>query len=163
VQSACIDANVLIWGVIKESRIGEENKISLAEHLFEWIQKHSISVIVPTIVITEALIHVPHEKRIEALNQINRDFMVAQFSPNAALFCAKFIKDRIGEGKLGSLKDRIGYLSREVVKMDAQIISIAKTEGVNCIFSEDPNLKKLAEGIISVIGINDIDYQRHLF
>lgn len=54
----CLDSNILVWGIRKDSTPGQEAKIKFAEELFSNIADEKHSIIIPAICVAEASIGV---------------------------------------------------------------------------------------------------------
>lgn len=129
-----IDANVLIaWSTEKE---GSLTKARL-DRLFEEVSDVGGTLIVPTPSLAEFLVRTD-EATSDFLAGLERRraFRVASFDRRAAFECSLLDKAALGQGdKKGGRKD-----SWQKVKVDRQIVAIARAQNAGLIISDDGGL-----------------------
>jgi predicted nucleic acid-binding protein len=143
----CIDSNIIIWGIKKQSSEGQEEMIGRAESFFRKVDEFNDFVIVPSIVIAEILAPEPIEIRAKYLEVINKSFIVAPFDTRAALKYAEIMNGRFETVKKIADEENI---PRQKMKADHMIIAIAIVNNANCIYSTDNGLKSFAKGYINI-------------
>jgi predicted nucleic acid-binding protein len=118
------------------------------EHLIENLQREEAKIIVPTPSLAEVLVGA-EEAGPEFLHIIgkSRHFRVIAFDERAAVEFAA----RQAERKASGLKAPAA--TRAKAKFDDQIVAIAAVEGASIIYSDDPDIRKLAAPRFEVKGI----------
>jgi hypothetical protein len=112
-------------------------------------------IVIPSPALSELLIGVGHSRK-QILHDLthNPKFLIAPFDTRAALelaLMAEAIRKETGK-KRG---DAGGTWAK--VKFDWQIVAIAKVCNVSTIYSEDPDIRKLATGVgIGVKSVSDL-------
>jgi predicted nucleic acid-binding protein len=143
----CVDSNIIIWGIKKQSSKGQEEMIERAEIFFRKVDEYKDFIIIPSIVLAEILAPEPAAYRAKYLEIINNSFIIANFDTRAALKYAEIMNGRFEEVKqIASEAD----IPRQKMKADHMVISIAIVNGANCIYSTDNGLKTFAKGYIDV-------------
>jgi predicted nucleic acid-binding protein len=124
------------------------------DHLVSELEEAHAKIIVPTPALSE-LLTIAGPNYVQYLNEINGRscFKVADFDQRAAIEAALRMADAI------KAKDkRSGTLSPlQKIKFDRQIVAIAKVENVKVIYSDDKDIKALAEQCgIAVVRVEDL-------
>ena len=130
-KTVCIDTQILIWGVRKQSTAGQEAMISRAEVFFEFLEKSNARVIIPSVCVGEFLTGIPEEKQAAVLDTLQGKFRIVDFDPVAAALAAKFWQDRKQILSPGS------SASRDVIKADFQILATAVTRKASILYTHD--------------------------
>lgn len=144
----CLDSMVLVWGIKKSPTVGQESMVRLAEHFFDWADRHEHELIIPTVVLAEVLAPEPPDKREQYLHVIEEAFLVKNFDIRAALKYAQMLHSRFEEVKNLATEQNV---TRQRMKIDHIIIATAMVNNANAIVSYDTPLKKFSEGFINVI------------
>ena len=131
----CIDTNILIWGVRKESTEGQEDNIVFAEYFLKSLYKKGNSVIIPTPVIAELLSPIPNELRPKLLNKITELGISSSFDLGASLKYASLFnsvkKHEVQKFKTDSEK------SRNAMKVDLMILAIALVNRCDVLYTNN--------------------------
>jgi predicted nucleic acid-binding protein len=118
------------------------------DYLIAKLQRDRAKIIVPTPSLAEVLVHAeqagPDFLRIIGSS---RHFRIVAFDERAAVEFAARQADRKAAGIKSSGQ------TRAKAKFDDQIVSIAAVESATVIYSDDPDIKKLAGSRFDVIGI----------
>jgi predicted nucleic acid-binding protein len=152
----CIDTHVLIWGIKRDSSPSQKFMIGRTVNFLEWLQNKQNQVIVPAPVLGEFLMRVPTEKHQVITSEIQSKFMVLPFDANAASLFAQVWQKNKNNGL--PAEDS----TREKMKTDSMIVAIAVANKASILYSEDPGLKKFAEGFINISNIPSIHRQLRL-
>ena len=116
-------------------------------YLLSELQKARATIVIPAPVIAEILVHAgaagPEWLRILTTS---RYFRPAPFDALAAVECAAMSQKRLGAGKLTGQE-------RAKAKFDEQIVAIGRIERVATIYSDDADIRRLADENTRVIGI----------
>lgn len=149
----CIDSQILIWGIKKQSSDGQEDMIKRAEHFFRWVDKEKHDILIPTVVIAEILAPEPKEKYSEYMDQINENFMIGEFNTMCAIRYADLLY-----GKFGDLKQLMhnNGIRKEKMKADFMVLATALAYKAKTLYTNDQGLLKIAKGHIQVANIPEL-------
>ncbi|RIV17702.1 hypothetical protein DYU11_31155 [Fibrisoma montanum] len=156
-----IDTHTFIWGVKKESSVGQEFMIPKTLRFFDYLWEDGYNIIIPTPVLGEALVPIPLDEHYKVLSKINRRMMLASYDPQSAAIFADMYNSFKKNDELNEYK-KLHAVPRERVKIDYMIAAIAKTYKAECIYSQDPHITKFAGSFIDVKCIPDIPYQTEI-
>ncbi len=121
------------------------------EHLIATLEQQRTKVIIPTPVLSEVLVRAGDAAPayLEELNRSAR-FRIASFDTRAAVELAALTREALDAGD-----KRDGSTAPwQKIKIDRQIIAIARTEGAATIYSDDDDIQRLGQRSgIEVIGI----------
>lgn len=148
-ECVCLDTHILIWGIKEECKKGQEDMISKAKAFLKWLDDEKIKPLIPTVVLGELLMPIPSEKHNEYISIFQNNFLIVSYDVAAASCFAKIWHSKIDNKTIEKIKTD-HKLSRSEIKADLQIVAIAVTQKVSCIYSYDSNVKKFAEGYIEV-------------
>lgn len=148
----CIDSQIIIWGIKKQSHPSQSHLIPQALNFFEMLAENNDKILLPTPIISEILAPVPANEHSNILNLLDKRFQIAPFDNMAALKCAELINLALTD------LEKIEYAKEHAVpknkmKYDVMIAAIAITRRAFCIYSNDEDMKKFAAGQISVINM----------
>lgn len=113
-------------------------------------------IVIPTPVLSEVLTVSDPDKIQSILNRLDRVacFRFADFGRRAAVENAMI--ERMSKTKQKKTKSLLG--NRQKLKIDRQIVAIAKVEGVTLIYSDDQDIQKLGPKFgVDVKGLADVD------
>jgi len=158
VSLVCLDTHILIWGIKGECKPGEERMIAQAKKFLQWLDDEKKNIIIPSIVISELLLPVPVEEHNKLLNLIQKKFIVSSFDSLAAQAFAKIWQSKKNDGSVERLKTDY-KLTKTHLKIDCQIVAIAYTNQVDCIYSHDEDMQKFAQGFVDVKPMQEFAIQ----
>jgi predicted nucleic acid-binding protein len=148
------DASFLILMLDEEAaanqgtpRLGE--RIDL---LLDQLSKSRSKILIPTPALSEFLA----KADVAILDKIHAtsSFVIAPFDERAAIEAAEMTKNSIRER---DKKDPVFAGTWSKIKFDRQIVAIAKVEGVDAIYSTDPDVEKHAKKVgLPCYGIVDL-------
>ncbi len=148
-QLVCLDTHILIWGIKGEVTPGQEEMVEIAQAFIQHLYSEKIKAMIPAVVVAELLMKATDEnQRLELINLFNKKFRVAPFDSMAA-FRFSEIWQKNHENK--SEED-----TRDKVKFDCQIVSIAVANQAKCIYTYDNGLSKFAKGFIQTEKMPDL-------
>lgn len=155
-RKICFDTNIVIWGIKNECTEGQEDLKEKAKNYINFLNKDSsVKIIIPVIVISEAMIKIPYDKRLDFIHLLQKSFEISVYDIACSLRFAE-----VWDKKKGIDKSITNF--RDEVKADYQILATALVNSAHCIITHDKNLQKFAEGIISATEIPDIPHQPSL-
>lgn len=151
----CLDTHVLIWGIKKQYAVGQKDKVELASRFLEYLEEEKIIAYIPVPVISELLAPVDPSEYNAFLEVIHNRFRVIPVDEIAAIECAKIWHSKREDEELRLYRNENG-ITREKMKFDFQIAAVAITRRCECIYSEDPHIKKFVGDLIEVKSIPEI-------
>lgn len=121
------------------------------DFLIATLQRDKAKIIIPTPALGELLVKAQQAAPAWlAILHKSRHFRIAGFDEMAAVEFAATQAARVASGQ------KIEGAKRPKAKFDDQIVAIATIEGVNVIYSDDADIRKLAGSRFDVIGIADL-------
>lgn len=145
----CIDTHILIWGVQKVANSSQANKIQQSERFIQWLEENGHDIAVPAPALAEFLTGLTDDKANVIQGICIKRFKIMPFDTAAA---SKYAE--IYQGKKSVIPN-----NRNLLKADCMIIAVAVTINADCIYSDDEDLKKVAEGFIEVRPVPEIPFQ----
>lgn len=147
----CLDTHILVWGIKGQADPGQENQILRSKALLKALEARNDKIVIPSPVLAEFLIGVPHDKLQSIPPQLNK-FEVAPFDAKAAwIFAQIWTEKNMGRTLSEDIKQELSGITRKTIKFDCQIVSIAVSCGANVIYSHDSGVKLFADGKIKVL------------
>jgi predicted nucleic acid-binding protein len=145
----CFNTHVVIWGIQKVASPEQEDMLFKAEALIATCDEKKHQIIIPSLVFGEVLMGIPPEEHPAFISLMHKKLRVIPFDVKAAALFAKMWR------KWSETKDYPNSLdgkrpSRDKIKIDYMIAATAKANNAECIYTEDPGLKKFAEEYIRV-------------
>lgn len=128
----------------------EDEEHTLAVRLVNQLKGKKVEIFLPIPVIQELLICVENlDEREKLYKGIAKYFRIADYSIHAAQHLLSLLD-------LSKMKEYCQDGStRDHIRTDVQIISIALVNDAGCIYSSDPHFKKIADGKIEIINYLD--------
>ncbi len=155
---ACIDTNILLWGVKKQSSEGQEERIGQAIAFLKELHEKRVKTIVPSPVIAEVLTRSTKDERRAFLKDIAGKFRIAPFDTLAAVKFSEIFSDRLNNEIIKQYRKEY-QTPRGKMKFDLQIIAIALVQNADVIYSNDPDMTRFGEGLIRVEKMPNIPHQ----
>ncbi len=148
----CLDTQYFIWGVLQQSRPSQVEQIAPAVEFFRWLDENNSTIIVPTPLVTELLMGAEPDERAKILSVLEGEFSVREFDMLSAKNAADIwnLKKRAGviEELVKQGKSKGDLSVRSKIKIDTQILAIAMAAGATVLYTNDEELKTLADGFI---------------
>lgn len=121
------------------------------EFLLATLHREKAKIIIPTPALAEVLVKAQEgaAERLKILSS-SRQFVLAPFDVLAAVEHAAMQIQRIGAGRIAKGS------ARAKAKFDDQIIAIARVHQASIIYSDDPDIRQLAQPNIEVVGISGL-------
>jgi predicted nucleic acid-binding protein len=140
---ACLDTNILIWGIRSYSNPGQENLIEDSKALLEKLEKEKDRVIIPSPVIFEYLLGIGDRSILAKIqNELSKRFEIAPFDNLAAHICADiWLEKNNGQSVAPELQK---FAPKAFLKVDCQIVSIAVSRNAEIIYTHDSRKSLLA-------------------
>lgn len=154
----CVDTQILIWGVRREATAGQEDMIGKAVRYFEHLDTNKDTILVPTIVLSEFLVHIPKKSTGAVLGALQRRFMIAPFDAPAAAIAADIWREKLDTVR-AMKQDGVIHAT---IKADVHILATALARNASCIVTYDSWLVKLAEGRLSASEMPKLASQTEL-
>lgn len=144
----CIDSHVFIWAIKKQASEHDIHRLKEAEEFLKWIDEAEHILMVPTVVLAECLSQEPLEKQSAIMKIAHETCVVLNFDVIAALKYAQVLN--LEKFQIAKAKAKTEGVAREQMKIDYLIVCCALANGVQRIYSHDPDIYKFAEGLIDV-------------
>lgn len=140
----CFDTQIIIWGIKNEATEGQEENIDKAKSLLKKCQEENIRIIIPSIVLAEAIVPLSSARSVEFTNRISKITRIYPFDTGAAI---KF--SQIWKKCLHLAKEKDDF-NRTKMKADTMILAIALANKADCLYTEDKGLSNIAGDFIQV-------------
>ena len=151
-KRACLDNNILIWGLRGVASPGQENFPGRAESLIAELDDSRAEMLVPAIVVAKFLAGVPKERHEPLLRVLNLHFQLPPFDTRAAVVAAQLFRD--ASESHPRLRDTLRAadpaMTNVKYKADMMILAIAVSRKVDVIYTHDSGLKKLAAELTDI-------------
>jgi predicted nucleic acid-binding protein len=142
----CLDTHILIWGIKGESNPEQTQMVrSAKKFLYDLQQQKEVQVMIPAVVVGELLMPIPIEQHAHFIKLLGKSFQIPPFDVAAARIFAE-----IWQSKKSIRQELNGEMGREHMKVDCQIVAIAKVNKAECIYSYDHGLTKFSDGYVPI-------------
>lgn len=140
----CVDTQVLIWGIKRQSTPNRVAMIERAEFFIEECRRTKTIIMIPSVVLAEFLAGYSAIDRPEIEKRVAANFFIAPFDAPAAAIAAdiwskKAERQRV-QAALGT--------TRETIKADIQIVATAIAHKARRLLSEDGGVQAFSIGRI---------------
>jgi len=146
-KAVCVDTHIIIWGIKEESTSGQEDQVVRAKLLLDELDSKKVPVIIPSVVLAELLMRIPRSEHQQFIHKLEKRFIISPFDGKASS-----VFGNLWQTKNGVRKDE-PECTRDHLKADLMILSIAIAENTKQIFSSDPHIQRAAQGIINCTDI----------
>lgn len=162
VDVVCLDTQIIIWGIKKQSIPAQTEMIYKSARLIQNLKESRAKILIPTPVIFELLLPIVADKREKFLSFMNRNFMVIPFDAKSAVFASRIRQEKMDAAMKEAVKGDAN-ITRNHIKVDCMIVAAAYVYGASIIYSHDDHVTKFASGYIPVEKIPDMPFQAPLF
>lgn len=156
----CIDTHILIWGIQRFARSGQEEQKDRAHALLVQLEKEKAIIVVPSIVIGEFLFGLPIEQHPRFQDMISRRFVVVPYDLPAAMQFARIMREKKTADEIEVLMG--AGATRAALKADAMIIATALSVKASGIYGHDRHMRRLCESFIPFHDIDTLSLQTAL-
>ncbi|HMR81721.1 MAG TPA: hypothetical protein PKE30_01265 [Niabella sp.] len=144
-----VDSNIFIWGIRGVSSPSQTSYIQQAKNFFTWVDSNKWGILLPAPMLSEILSPVPPQDHQSILSLIDSRFIVAPFDVAASHKCAELLNRSFRQPDL--IQYRLdNAVPKQKMKYDCMIASICITRRIHILYSNDPDMKKFADGQIDV-------------
>jgi hypothetical protein len=151
----CIDSNIFIWGIRGVSAPGQEDMIKRAKNFISWVESKNLNILLPAPMMAEVLSPVPVNNHTQILSLLGSRFLVTPFDAPAASKCAELLYKSFTQPDL--IKYRLdNAVPKQKMKYDCMIVATCIVKRVDCLYSNDADLKKFADNQIDVQPLPDL-------
>ena len=150
----CIDTHILVWGVRGVAEPGQEVMVERAEHFFGKCQEDGVKVLLPALVLAELVAGTPPEVATALARTMQQRFMIAPFDARAAEEFGHMWRRWKENHPDGNVRE--GESTRQKFRIDHMILATAITRGAWCIYSHDPDLRRLSDKRIEVLELPEM-------
>jgi hypothetical protein len=130
----CLDTTVTIMGI--KGTGGDEAAIERSKALIQSLRKSKVSIVLPTVVMSETLVRVPFADHRAFMDQLQKSFIVVPFDTAAASQFANLWnihKNHVFARDAKKDPER----TRAMLKADCMIIATAMAVGAECIYTHN--------------------------
>lgn len=161
-QAVCLDTMIVIWGIKGECEGGQEPERDRAMAYVSQLRRDRVQVIIPSVVIGEALVRVPLEDHTPLIqNILERKFIIAPVDLRISTMYARIWRTKSDDGTIAALKQDPA-MTRRILKFDCLIAAAAAVWEVGYLCSNDNNVRRFGEGYINVQRLIDIPVQMNI-
>jgi predicted nucleic acid-binding protein len=150
----CIDTMIVIWGVQKKARPGQEQMV---ERTSRWLRSLPANerLMIPSVAVAEYLQHFKGVEKATQLKALEQVFFVSALDLASAALASELIAK--------APKEAMKHLPRETIKSDCYILATAIVHGAALLVTENrDDFVKLAGGRIRVEGVPEVPEQLNL-
>ena len=148
-KSILIDNMVVSWGIRGEANPEQEHLIEWTRRFIQQCEADGTRIFIPAPVVAESLLRVPLEEHELITATYARHFRVLPLDLAAAREFARIWTQR--EPGIRAADLRGGATPRKgIYRFDCQLVAIAISRKLNCIYSHDADVVRFAGGEIDV-------------
>lgn len=156
----CIDSNVAIWGIKKQSSSGQSYMVEKTTKFIGKLEDEGYEILIPSVVLAEILPVESPENRIEILRKIQSNFRIGNFNSYTAKIFAELFGNDYKAQKEFSIENRINY---NKLKIDYMIIATAIENMCNCIITNNiKDFAQFSQSRIKLIEVQEVAFQTRL-
>lgn len=152
----CLDTNVIIWGVKGEYSSDQDEMVGRSKRLLRRLKEEKHTLVVPAIVLAEAMVNLPPEQHSLFLERVQKRFAISPFDAGASSQFARLwatYKDHPLAREAAANQER----TRAMMKADCMIIATAMNVGAFRIYTHNiKDFKRFSVPGIDVLDIPDI-------
>jgi predicted nucleic acid-binding protein len=142
-----VDAQILIWGVQGQATAQRQEMIPRARAFFERCKAEQLKIHLPAFALAEYIVGLDQKQQAESLAALSRTCLIAPFDGKAAIIAASL--QREWRQTIKPIQDEYS-LTRGNIKADICVLACAIASGATVLYSEDPQMSRLAKGMILV-------------
>jgi predicted nucleic acid-binding protein len=147
---ACIDTQILIWGLKEEASTGQESWIPIAKEFLKKLSEEKTLIVIPSIVLAELLISIPKNERESFISEIEKSFIIAPFDVVASNYYTE-----VWESNFKQIKDNHSC-TRDHLKADLMIYATALATSSKVLYTHDSEILAIKHNSMECQHIPDI-------
>lgn len=148
-KSILIDSMIVSWGVRGEANPEQQHLIGWTQRFLQQCETDRTRVFIPAPVVAESLLRVPLAEHAHVTATFARHFRVLPFDLAAAREFARIWAEREPRIRAEDLRGGIEP-KKGIYRFDCQIVAIAVSRNVECIYSHDGDVRRFAGSEINV-------------
>lgn len=161
-RSILIDNMIVSWGIRGEANPEQRHLVGWTQHFLQQCETEGTRIFIPAPVVAESLLRVPLEEHETVTATYARYFRVLPFDLAAAREFARLWTQR--EPGLREADLRGGLAPKKgIYRFDCQIVAIAISRKIDCIYSHDGDVKRFAGGEVQVREIPEPPGEQRTF
>jgi predicted nucleic acid-binding protein len=157
-----VDSQIFIWGVKGDSSTHDAKNVEPAKRFIQSLSDMKYRLLMPTPQLGELLSYVPVAEQAKIRNLIDSRFIVVPFDDLAVGKFAELMHNSLTDPELRQYRDE-NKVPKNKLKFDCMLVAIAITRGATKIYSNDPDLKRYAQGQIPVEIMPHVPFQTSIF
>lgn len=148
-RSILIDNMVVSWGIRGEANPEQQHFVGWTQKFIEQCERDRVRIFIPAPVVAESLLRVPFDQHEIVTATYARHFRILPFDLAAAREFARIWTQR--EPGIRASDLRGGATPKKgIYRFDCQIVAIAISRKIDCIYSHDTDVARFAAGEIDV-------------
>ena len=151
-KSILIDSMIVSWGIRGEANPEQQHLIDWTERFLQQCETDRVRIFVPAPIVAESLLRVPLAEHEHVTATFARHFRILPFDLAAAREFARIWIEREPHIRAEDLRGGIEP-KKGIYRFDCQIVAIAVSRKVDCIYSHDSDVRRFAGGEIEVCEI----------
>jgi predicted nucleic acid-binding protein len=144
-----IDTQVMIWGFKRTATPNRQHMLAKAAELFRQISEQRDRILIPSLVVSEALVKYSDADRAAVLAAIGKRFFIAPFDARATTIAARLYAD---EATWKASRAAVGN-TRQCIKVDISILATVAAFNIHTFYVEDDPLFDLAKRYASKTNV----------
>lgn len=148
-RSILIDNMIVSWGVRGEANPEQQHLVGWTKRFLEQCDADGTRIFLPAPVVGESLLRVPVAEHDEVVATFARNFRILPFDLAAAREFARIWTQREPNIRAEDLRGG-AEPKKGIYRFDCQIVAIAVSRKIECIYSHDADVKRFAGGEIEV-------------
>lgn len=148
-RNIVIDNMVVSWGIRAEANPQQQHLIGWTQRFLAECESNRVRIFIPAPVVAESLLRVPLEEHDAATATYARQFRILPFDLAAAREFARIWAQREPDIREADLRGGVAP-KKGIYRFDCQIVAIAVSRRIDCIYSHDADVERFARGEIEV-------------
>ncbi len=159
--AVCFDTMVLIWAAQEHITGPSKLMAEKAQALVDKLTAAKTTIIIPSIVVGEALLKIPDDEVVRFMQRLQRRFMIVPYDFAAARRFASLWLERKNHPEILAQKGVPG--SRTMLRADGMIVATALHNRCTAIYTHnEKDLRKFAGNNIELRSVPEISEQNRL-
>lgn len=148
-RSILIDNMIVSWGIRGEANPDQQHLVEWTQNFLQQCAAERTRIFIPAPVVAESLLRVPLAEHATVVGTFARNFRILPFDLAAAREFARIWTQREPELRAEDLRG--GVTPRKgIYRFDCQLVAIAISRKLDCIYSHDKDVFRFAGGEIEV-------------
>lgn len=160
-KKIALDSHIFLWGIKEQAEKSQEDMIPRTKAFLLNCFANGDQLIFPSVVLGELLTAIDPKDHLMVHNLLSKSFFIPAYDSISAQIFARLWRERKESGLVKELINS-KVAKRQELKADCMIVATCLANKIDVIYSHDENLKKFANGTISVLHIPKLPSQHNL-